>query len=299
MRPPRRLGRRAGLAGAAGERCAGLQWARSRRPRAPAAAPPTRDLATSRRRLGGKGLLIGRYAGGFRATWQNGRPGVLTVDDVTRRAHYRNAYGRSQASTSAPAIVNENTRSPPRNPFGETTSWPALSPPWSTRPAGAALRRGTRSTPASPRPSRGAPLVGRRRHSRHPDCRPGAAPGSAPAHGHKGRGPDRHRLRHPVVLTAPAGQGALAARRSARSSRRRAPTTARLFWSPTPPRRAPAAPRPGPVGRRGGPRKSLLPRSTACVLFVYSFCGRRSFAAATRRPGRRGSGARRPRPGEL
>jgi glutamate 5-kinase len=70
-----------------------------------------RDLATQQAAASvGQGLLIGRYAAGF------GRHGLtvgqvlLTVDDVTRRAHYRNAYRtlRKLLDLGAVPIVNEN-----------------------------------------------------------------------------------------------------------------------------------------------------------------------------------------------
>ena len=70
-----------------------------------------RDLASQQAAASvGQGLLIGRYAAGF------GRHGLtvgqvlLTVDDVTRRAHYRNAYRtlRKLLDFGAVPIVNEN-----------------------------------------------------------------------------------------------------------------------------------------------------------------------------------------------
>jgi glutamate 5-kinase len=70
-----------------------------------------RDLAAQQAAASvGQGLLIGRYAAGF------GRHGLtvgqvlLTADDVTRRAHYRNAYRtlRKLLDLGAVPIVNEN-----------------------------------------------------------------------------------------------------------------------------------------------------------------------------------------------
>ena len=70
-----------------------------------------RDLATQQAAASvGQGLLIKKYAAGF------GRHGLtvgqvlLTVDDVTRRAHYRNAYRtlRKLLDLRAVPIVNEN-----------------------------------------------------------------------------------------------------------------------------------------------------------------------------------------------
>ncbi|WP_133873266.1 glutamate 5-kinase [Paractinoplanes brasiliensis] len=70
-----------------------------------------RDLATQQAAASvGQGLLIGRYAAGFaRHGLQVGQV-LLTADDVTRRAHYRNAYRtlRKLLDLGALPIVNEN-----------------------------------------------------------------------------------------------------------------------------------------------------------------------------------------------
>ena len=70
-----------------------------------------RGLATQQAAASvGQGLLIGRYATAFA---RHGHPVgqvLLTVDDVTRRAHYRNAYRtlRKLLDLRAVPIVNEN-----------------------------------------------------------------------------------------------------------------------------------------------------------------------------------------------
>jgi len=70
-----------------------------------------RDLATQQAAASvGQGLLIGRYAAGFARHGLMVGQVLLTVDDVTRRAHYRNAYRtlRKLLDLRAVPIVNEN-----------------------------------------------------------------------------------------------------------------------------------------------------------------------------------------------
>lgn len=70
-----------------------------------------RDLATQQAAASvGQGLLIGRYAAGFARHDLTVGQVLLTVDDVTRRAHYRNAYRtlRKLLDLRAVPIVNEN-----------------------------------------------------------------------------------------------------------------------------------------------------------------------------------------------
>src|SRR4051794_34921003 len=70
-----------------------------------------RDLATQQAAASvGQGLLIGRYAAGFARHGVTVGQVLLTVDDVTRRAHYRNAYRtlRKLLDLGALPIVNEN-----------------------------------------------------------------------------------------------------------------------------------------------------------------------------------------------
>jgi glutamate 5-kinase len=70
-----------------------------------------RDLATQQAAASvGQGLLIGRYAAGFARHGLTVGQVLLTADDVTRRAHYRNAYRtlRKLLDFGAVPIVNEN-----------------------------------------------------------------------------------------------------------------------------------------------------------------------------------------------
>jgi glutamate 5-kinase len=70
-----------------------------------------RDLATQQAAASvGQGLLIGRYAASFARHGRTVGQVLLTVDDVTRRAHYRNAYRtlRKLLDVHAVPIVNEN-----------------------------------------------------------------------------------------------------------------------------------------------------------------------------------------------
>ena len=70
-----------------------------------------RDLATQQAAASvGQGLLIGRYAAAFARHGRTVGQVLLTVDDVTRRAHYRNAYRtlRKLLDLHAVPIVNEN-----------------------------------------------------------------------------------------------------------------------------------------------------------------------------------------------
>ncbi|MGK5680711.1 glutamate 5-kinase [Actinoplanes sp. URMC 104] len=70
-----------------------------------------RDLATQQAAASvGQGLLIGRYTAGFARHGLRVGQVLLTVDDVTRRAHYRNAYRtlRKLLDLGALPIVNEN-----------------------------------------------------------------------------------------------------------------------------------------------------------------------------------------------
>ncbi|WP_433387891.1 glutamate 5-kinase [Micromonospora sp. KLBMP9576] len=70
-----------------------------------------RDLATQQAAASvGQGLLIGRYATAFARHGRTVGQVLLTVDDVTRRAHYRNAYRtlRKLLDLRAVPIVNEN-----------------------------------------------------------------------------------------------------------------------------------------------------------------------------------------------
>ncbi|GAB7048761.1 glutamate 5-kinase [Catenuloplanes indicus] len=70
-----------------------------------------RDLATQQAAASvGQGLLIGHYAASFARFGRTVGQVLLTADDVTRRAHYRNAYRtlRKLLDLEAVPIVNEN-----------------------------------------------------------------------------------------------------------------------------------------------------------------------------------------------
>jgi glutamate 5-kinase len=70
-----------------------------------------RDLATQQAAASvGQGLLIGHYATSFARFGRTVGQVLLTADDVTRRAHYRNAYRtlRKLLDLHAVPIVNEN-----------------------------------------------------------------------------------------------------------------------------------------------------------------------------------------------
>ncbi|MEO3744974.1 glutamate 5-kinase [Plantactinospora sp. B5E13] len=70
-----------------------------------------RDLATQQAAASvGQGLLIAHYTSGFARHGRTVGQVLLTVDDVTRRAHYRNAYRtlRKLLDLGAVPIVNEN-----------------------------------------------------------------------------------------------------------------------------------------------------------------------------------------------
>ncbi|MEV1288168.1 glutamate 5-kinase [Micromonospora sp. NPDC049679] len=70
-----------------------------------------RDLATQQAAASvGQGLLIGHYAASFARHRLTVGQVLLTADDVTRRAHYRNAYRtlRKLLDLRAVPIVNEN-----------------------------------------------------------------------------------------------------------------------------------------------------------------------------------------------
>ena len=127
---------------------------------------------------------------------------LLTVDDVTRRAHYRNAHRTfdraARARRAADRQRERHRRHLTRSASATTTGWPRWSPtsctptcwccsPTSTgcttgRPRGRgsrAGRRGRRRRPTSTASTIGGHRRRRRRHRRH---------------GHQGRGrPDRHR----------------------------------------------------------------------------------------------------------
>jgi glutamate 5-kinase len=113
-----------------------------------------RDLATQQAAASvGQGLLIGRYATGFARHGLTGGQVLLTVDDVTRRAHYRNAYRtlRKLLDFGALPIVNENdTVATEEIRFGDNDrlarSWPRSCTPtcWCCCPMWTLCTPGTR-----------------------------------------------------------------------------------------------------------------------------------------------------------
>jgi glutamate 5-kinase len=109
-----------------------------------------RDLATQQAAASvGQGLLIGRYAASFARHGRTVGQVLLTVDDVTRRAHYRNAYRtlRKLLDLRAVPIVNENdTVATQEIRFGDNDRLAALV---AARP-GSPRCATTRTSPASP-----------------------------------------------------------------------------------------------------------------------------------------------------
>ena len=281
---------------------------RHRRRAGPArAARRPRDLATQQAAASvGQGLLIGRYTASFARHGRTVGQVLLTVDDVTRRAHYRNAYRTLRKLLDLGARADRqrerhggHRRDPVRRqrPAGRAgrrasctpTCW-CCSPTWTRSTTGDPAEPGAR--PGSPRCATTADLAGhhhrrrrqgRRRHRRH---------------GHQGRGgPDRHRLRHPG--------GAHRRRRWPRAALAGEPVGT-LFH---PQRRAPAGPaalaRPRHHARAAGctstrarcapssaRRTSLLPAGITAV-------DGRVHRRRPGRPGRRRRRAGRPRAGQL
>ncbi len=129
---------------------------------------------------------------------------LLTVDDVTRRAHYRNAYRTLRRLLDLRRGADRQ-----RERHGRHRGDPLRR----QRPARRAGRRAGPRRPAGPAVRRGRPLHRRPEPSRLARDRPRYAPTrTSPAspsavrqgrrrhrrHGHQGRGgPDRHRRRHP------------------------------------------------------------------------------------------------------
>ena len=203
---------------------------------------------------------------------------LLTVDDVTRRAHYRNAYRtlRKLLDLRAVPIVNENdTVATEEIRFGDNDRLAALVAALvARRPAGAALRRG-RALDRRPDPTRHSTRIAEVR-SDEPTW-PGSTIGGA---GRAGVGTggmvtkvEAARIATgfgiPVVLTAAAAgrRRRWPASRSARcSTRQRQRPAARLFWLAHA-----TAPRgrlhldPGAVPAVVGRRKSLLPAGITAV----------------------------------
>ena len=199
-----------------------------------------RDLARQQAAASvGQGLLVHRYTEEFARHGQVTGQVLLTLDDVTRRSHYRNAQRTFDKllELGAVPIVNENdTVATNEIRFGDNDRLAALvahlvhadllvllsdvdglydAPPG--RPGSTRIARGARQQ----RPGRdpGRPRRQRRRHRRHADQARG--------------GPDRHRGRHPGRAhrhrpgRAPRSQGAETGTLFHATGRRR-PT--RLLW---------------------------------------------------------------------
>ena len=178
----------------------------------------------------GQGLLVHRYTEEFARHGIVAGQVLLTVDDVTRRSHYRNAY-----QTFAKLLElgrgadreRERHRRHHRDPLRrQRPAGGAGRPPGARGPAGAAQRR-RRSLRRQSRPT-GATLVRRRRLGGRPRRRPGRPAGSVRRrhrrHADQARGgPDRDRRRDP-------GRADLGRRRRTRPSR-----ASRSARSSTPP----------------------------------------------------------------
>ena len=152
----------------------------------------------------GQGLLVHRY------TEELARHGVvtgqvlLTVDDVTRRAHYRNAYQTfaKLLELGVLPIVNENdTVATTEIRFGDNDRLAALVA--HLVHADLLVLLSDVDGPLRRRPVRARELAGHRRHHRGrprpgPDRPDRAGRGRDRRHADQGRGrPDRHRGRHP------------------------------------------------------------------------------------------------------
>ncbi len=125
-----------------------------RRPRAAGTAPPPRDLARQQAAASvGQGLLVARYTASFARYGVRVGQVLLTSDDMSRRAHHRNAsrtldkllaMGASRSST-------RTTRWPPtRSASATTTGSPPSSPIWSAPTCWCCCPTWTASTTATP-----------------------------------------------------------------------------------------------------------------------------------------------------
>ena len=118
-----------------------------------------RDLATQQAAASvGQGLLVHRYTEAFAGTASRVGQVLLTADDVTRRAHYRNAHRTlrqaARARRAARRQRERHGRHRPRSGSATTTGWPRWSPTWSTptrwscSPTSTASTTATRDAPA-------------------------------------------------------------------------------------------------------------------------------------------------------
>ena len=185
-----------------------------------------RDLATQQAAASvGQGLLVHRYTEEFARHGIIAGQVLLTVDDVTRRSHYRNAY-RTFAKLlelGVLPIVNENdtvatTRDPVRR---QRPARRAGRPPGARRPAGAAQRR-RRALRRRPAPTAAAALLAevaspsrpRRRAASAAPARPGVGTGGMQTKVEAARIATGAGI--PVVLTSADQAGGGAGRRAGR-----------------------------------------------------------------------------------
>ena len=216
----------------------------------------------------GQGLLVTATRSRSRRYGRTVGQVLLTVDDITRRSHYRNAQRTMDAAARAGRPADrqrERHRRHRRDPLRRQR--PARRPgrpPGPRRPAGAALRRRRRSTTAT----RARPRhVADRRRARPAGPRrdlhrgSGQGRGRDRRHGHEGRGgPDRDRGRDPGGADLGGARGAGPARRGGRHAvppdRLRGRRPGCCGW-PTPPTRAgrcTSTPAPCALSWNGGSR---------------------------------------------
>ena len=172
-RPGRRPGRRARRRARQGPRAAARRrssWSPPApsppgSPRSACAAGPA-DLARQQAAASvGQGLLVARYTASFARYGVRVGQVLLTTDDTSRRAHYRNAYrtlDQLLAMGALPDRQRERHRRHRRDPLRrQRPARRPRRPPRPRRPAGPALRRGR-------------PLRRRPQHARHLADRRGA-----------------------------------------------------------------------------------------------------------------------------
>ena len=266
---------------------AGLLRRHRRRPRPAGPAPPPRDLARQQAAASvGQGLLVARYTASFARYGVRVGQVLLTTDDTSRRAHYRNAYrtlDQLLAMGAAADRQRERHRRHRRDPLRrQRPARRPRRPPRPRRPAGPALRRRR-------------PLRRRPAHARHLADRRGARP-------RRPRAASRSAAR-----ARPASAPAAWSPRSRRPGSRPPPASPSSSPPPsTPPTPSPAAP-PARYFHRTGKRSAdrllwLAHASTpqgALTLddgAVRAVVERRTLAAAGRDRRRRGR-VRRRRPG--
>ena len=219
---------------------------------------------------------------------------LLTVDDVTRRAHYRNAYRTLRSCSTSRAADRQrerHRRHRARSGSATTTGWPRWSPRWSTPTCWCCCPMSTRSTPAT-RASRRAARIAEVRGADdlagvrdRPRRRAGVGTGGMATKVEAARIATGAGI--PVVLTSRRAGRRRAGRRGGRHLVPRRPATpaARLLWlAHATGRAAGCTSTTARCGGRRAPAPSLLPAGITG--------GRRQ--VRRRRPGRPGR-PRRPR----